>query len=84
MNKLGIYGPRNEINLFFKRYDLNSDGKITFSEFAEAFSPKDKIYADNLMNKRSNYSVRYPEDAFSYTTKLDLADLIRKMLRSES
>ena len=63
---------------------MNSDGKITFSEFAEALSPKDRIYADNLMNKRSNYSARYPEDAFSYTTKLDLADLIRKMLRSES
>lgn len=33
LDRLGIYGPRNEINLWFKRYDANGDGKIRFSEF---------------------------------------------------
>jgi Ca2+-binding EF-hand superfamily protein len=70
--------------LLFKRYDINNDGKIRFSEFADAFTPKDKIYADHLNNKRSNYQARYPEEAFSVSTKYDFADLIRKMLRAES
>ena len=83
LNKLGIFGPQSEINLFFKRYDLNSDGRIRFSEFAEAFSPKDKIYSDHLNNKRSNYSAKTPEEAFSSITRMEFADMIRKMLRAE-
>ena len=81
--KLGIYGPRQEINLFMKRYDTNQDGRLRFSEFADALTPKDRVYANMLNERRSNYNVRNPEDAFSYLTKLDFTDLLKKMLRIE-
>lgn len=53
-NVLGIHGLRNEIDLFFKRYDSNHDYVINYLEFVDAFTPKDKIYANHLANKRPN------------------------------
>jgi Ca2+-binding EF-hand superfamily protein len=82
LDKLGIYGPRHEIDLWFKRHDSNGDGKLRFSEFSDAFTPTDKIYADLLNNRRSS-GARYPEDAFSFSTRLEFANCLRKMLRNE-
>jgi len=78
LSKLRVYPRRNELNLFFKKYDLDSDGKIKFSEFCDAFTPKDKTYSDHLNNKRVDYSSAYPEDAFTFTTKLEYADAFKK------
>jgi hypothetical protein len=83
LEKLGVYGPRNEINLFFRRYDKNNNGKLKFSEFCDAFCPKDRIYADHLNSKRANYEARSTEEAISNLTKLDFADMIRRHLRCE-
>lgn len=83
LNKLGVFPMRHELSLFFKKYDLNNNGKLRFGEFCKAFLPKDKIYADHLSNKHSNYA-RYPEDAFTSLTKLEIADAFRKHLRSEN
>jgi hypothetical protein len=46
--RLGVYGLKNEIELFFKRYDINGEGRIKYLEFFDAFTPKDKIYANHL------------------------------------
>lgn len=36
---LGIYTTYDEIDLFFKRYDKNKDGRLRFTEFSDAFLP---------------------------------------------
>lgn len=41
----GVYVSRDDVYLFVKRYDKNSDAKLRFSEFCEAFNPKDYIYS---------------------------------------
>jgi len=76
--KLRVYPSRTELNLFFKKYDRNQDGKLRFSEFSDAFTPKDKIYSESLNNKRSNYAALNPDDAFTLTTKFDYADTFKK------
>lgn len=65
LNRIGVYAPRSQVTLFFKKYDKNNDGKIRFSEFADALTPLDKIYKDHLERKRPNYDARYPEEALS-------------------
>jgi len=37
LNKMGIFPTPNEIYLFFKRYDEDRDGMLTFGEFSKAF-----------------------------------------------
>ncbi|CDW78545.1 ef hand family protein [Stylonychia lemnae] len=83
--KLGIYVMnKKDLDLFFKRYDKNGDYKLRYLEFTDAFTPKDKIYADHLANKRPNYEARHPDEAISLRTKLEFGDVIRSMLRFES
>jgi Ca2+-binding EF-hand superfamily protein len=53
--RLGVYGQPNEIDLLFRRYDSNGDHRIRYLEFVDAFTPKDKIYANHLQNKKPNY-----------------------------
>jgi len=33
-----------EIRLVFDRYDVDKDGKLSFNEFADCFTPKDENY----------------------------------------
>lgn len=51
LKKHGIYADRSEIELLYKRFDRNKDGKLRFSEFADAISPLDRLAADAL-NRR--------------------------------
>jgi hypothetical protein len=63
--------------------DKDGDGKLRFGEFSDLFNPSDRIYREQLERKRPNYDVRYPEDAFTYSTKLDFTDLFRRSMRNE-
>jgi hypothetical protein len=83
LNKLGVFAPRTQVNLLFRKLDKDSDGKLRFAEFCSLICPYDKIYKEHLNNKRSNYEAKDIHDAFTFTTKLDFSDLIRKQLRSE-
>jgi len=83
--KLGVYlVNKKELDLFFKRYDRNCDYKLRYLEFTDAFTPRDKIYADHLANKKPNYEARHPDEAITLRTKLEFGDVIRNMLRYES
>jgi hypothetical protein len=35
---IGIYPSFEELELFFKRYDINKDNRLRFNEFCNAFS----------------------------------------------
>jgi Ca2+-binding EF-hand superfamily protein len=52
-----IYAISEDVYLFVKRYDRNLDGRIHFSEFSEAFTPKNASYATTLQLRRPHYSV---------------------------
>ncbi len=38
---LGVQAKKDEVYLFLMRYDRDSDGRILYSDFCEAFSPRD-------------------------------------------
>ena len=81
---LGVYTLRKELDLFFKRFDVNCDHKIRYLEFSDAFLPKDKIYSNHLISKRPNYD-NYPnsQDSMSLRTRFEFADVIREILKAE-
>ena len=49
-----IYPNSDEIELVFKTYDLDFDGKLSFAEISEVFTPKDENYAA-LIHNRNQY-----------------------------
>lgn len=55
LKKHGVYANREEIELFYRKFDKNRDGKLRFSEFADAIAPKDRMAADALNRRQSNY-----------------------------
>ena len=83
LERLHVYFQRKDVDLFLKRYDLNHDNKLRFHEFTEALLTKDKLYADHLSHKKSNYLARRPEDAFTTLTRYELADTLKTMIRCE-
>lgn len=81
---LGIYVVnQRDLDLFFKRYDTNSDYRLRYLEFVDALTPKDKIYGDHLTNKRPNYEAKNPNEAITLKTKLEFGDTIKVMLKAE-
>lgn len=42
---------RDDVYLFFRRYDASSSGKITYAEFCHAFTPVCKEYAALLASR---------------------------------
>jgi Ca2+-binding EF-hand superfamily protein len=45
---LGEYGSfphKDDVYLFVRHYDADSDGRLLFSDFCEAFTPKDTLAA---------------------------------------
>ena len=51
LNELGIILSRNEIELFMRRYDQDSDGLIRFSDFYEVLISKNEDAKINNMIK---------------------------------
>lgn len=51
MRRYGVYANREELYLFIRRYDADADGRLRFSDFSEAFTPKQGEYS-SLLNGR--------------------------------
>jgi len=62
---------REDIYLFFRRYDGDSDGKLSFSDFCTAFTPLSKEYATLLTSRPDFYSKKASRysDYFSAETR---------------
>jgi Ca2+-binding EF-hand superfamily protein len=39
----GSFPHREDVYLFVRRYDADSDGRLLYSDFCEAFTPKDTL-----------------------------------------
>lgn len=46
--EFGSYPHKSDLYLFVRHYDKDSDGRILYSDFCEAFTPKDVIASANL------------------------------------
>ncbi len=40
LNEISIYPEKDEIYLFFRRYDSDNDGRIRFSDYIDSIIPK--------------------------------------------
>ena len=50
-----VYCHKDDVYTFTRRFDRDNDSKILFSDFCEAFTPKDTYYAHQLNNRRAKY-----------------------------
>jgi Ca2+-binding EF-hand superfamily protein len=55
LNDMGLYPTKDELYLFFKRFDKDQDGLLRYSDFCKAVLPQSSEYA-NIMNSRQFYS----------------------------
>ena len=70
---LGVYAPREDVVLFVKRYDRNLDNKLRFSEFCDAFVPKNALHASTLNARKANYlPLGYPRTEYFMRDTRDL------------
>ena len=61
----GVYAVREDVQLFVKRYDRNQDGKLRYTEFCDAFTPKAASYAAILNARKANYMpLGYPKTEY--------------------
>ena len=51
---LGAKVSKEEVYLFVLRYDRDSDGRLLYSDFCEAFSPRDPLSA-TILSRRISY-----------------------------
>ena len=67
-----MYPSKQEVQLFFKRFDKNGDGKLNFDEFTAAFLPADNYMAQMLSLRPSNHrkAVLRLDDCFNPETQL--------------
>ena len=65
-----IQGMEN-VDLFFKRYDSNKDGKLSLAEFCRAFTPIGKEYAALVQGRAEFYSKKgiSPREYFNCDTR---------------
>jgi Ca2+-binding EF-hand superfamily protein len=40
LGDLGLYSHKEDVYLFLRRYDRDSDGRLLYSDFCDAFTPK--------------------------------------------
>jgi len=95
LDMLGLYVNKNDIYLFVRRYDKDNDGRIQYSDFCDAFTPKSAYHASMLTSRHAYYLHKHYDkrDYFDYETRNlilrtfkvhfsveDAAELLRKRL----
>lgn len=72
--------------LFFKRYDLNSNARLTFSEFCQAVTPVSREYAQLITGRPEFFSRREhipPAEYFNVDTRNEIRNMFRVMFHTE-
>jgi len=57
LNAIGVHPTSDQLELWIGRYDDNSDRRLSFKEFAAAFTPLDSYHAHMLQRRASNHRV---------------------------
>lgn len=69
LSDLGQYAHRDDVYLFVRRWDKDSDGRIMYSDFCDAFTPKASHHAATL-NSRKAYYLHHGYDKRDYFTRI--------------
>ena len=74
------------MQLYFKRFDKNGDGRLNFDEFAAAFLPEDNYMAQMLSLRPSNHrkAVSRLDDCFHPETQLQYRHMWISLFKTES
>ena len=54
LSELNLFSHKEDIYLFTRRYDKDSDGRLLYSDFCDAFTPK-QVEHSNALNSRKAY-----------------------------
>ncbi|KAL4487559.1 hypothetical protein ABPG72_017348 [Tetrahymena utriculariae] len=84
LNDIGIYPTKDELHLFYKRYDRDNDGLLKFSDFSELVTPASLEYAALSKSRVPNYL--NPDDGlinFSLETRRLYKKLLNKIFQAE-
>lgn len=55
MQEFGQYCHKDDVYTFVRRWDNDSDGRLLYSDFCDAFSPKDPYCLSVLNNRHAEY-----------------------------
>jgi Ca2+-binding EF-hand superfamily protein len=87
LNDLGVFPTYEELELFFKRYDVNRDNRLRFHEICNAFTTQDPYYA-SLVNRRTTNGLKAPryvrDECFEYATRNEFKEVWRTHFRVET
>ena len=56
LNDIGSFPHKDDVNLFVRRYDKDSDGRLLYTDFCDAFLPQDEIVSSAL-ERRPAYHI---------------------------
>eukprot|EP00347_Sterkiella_histriomuscorum_P020513 403337513 len=74
----------DEVYQLFKRYDIDQDGTLKFSEFSYLFEPIDEEKCGTLLNRRpESLQKEFKEYMFSYKAKLVLTEFLNKLIEGQ-
>lgn len=68
LQDLGTYANRDNVYLFTRRYDKDSDGRVLYSDFCDAFTPKSSAHSITL-NSRGAYYLHHSYPKHEYFTR---------------
>lgn len=51
----GVFAHKDDVYSFTRRFDRDNDSKILYSDYCEAFTPKDSYYSHALQNRKGRY-----------------------------
>jgi len=55
LNELDVFAHKDDVYTFTRRFDRDNDSRLLYSDFCEAFTPKDSYYAHALTNRQARY-----------------------------
>lgn len=65
LGDLGLYSHKDDVYMFVRRYDKDSDGRLLYSDFCDAFTPKSYSHASTLNSRKAYYLHHsYPKHEF--------------------
>jgi len=84
IDTLSVNGMEN-LQLFFRRYDTNKDGRLSLAEFCKAFTPVGKEYASLVEGRAEFYGKKgmNPREFFNTDTRRYVRNLWQILLFTE-
>ena len=81
LNRINLFPNNNELKLLIKKYDLNNNGFLLFSDVFDMLIPFDKEQR-NIIENRKNIFLNN-KNIFSESTKFHLKELFNFIIESE-